>query len=186
MTSDEFLVWAEQQPGDEKYELHDGQVVQKYGPTNMQAEKIAHVHAKGMAYRALQDASIRAGLPCQAFVDGASIKCDEKRTFIPDAVLQCSPITDDQSLVLSDPVVIVEVLSPSTSGVDHGMKFRAYLEQPSMAHYLIVDLDGTVVIHHQKQSDHVRTTLHRDGHILLDPPGSEIAVADLLNSLEIG
>ncbi len=184
MTSDEFLHWAEQQTGEEKYELHDCYVVEKYGPTTMQAEKLAHVFAKQQAATALQNAADAAGLRCIALVDGASVKCDDTRTFIPDAVMQCNPIVDDQSLYLPDPIIVVEVLSRSTSAVDYGVKFRGYMALASIAHYLIIDLDAGVVIHHRMLQDHAMTTLHLEGVIAMDPLGIEIAVHDLLVSLQ--
>ncbi len=49
-----------------------------------------------------------------------------------------------------NPVVIVEVLSPNTAAVDHGRKLSGYFSLPSVEHYLILDPERRVVIHHKR------------------------------------
>jgi Uma2 family endonuclease len=52
---------------------------------------------------------------------------------------------------LRNPVVVVEVLSPSTQGYDRGEKFRLYRQLSSLRHYLVVAQDRILVekyVHH--------------------------------------
>ena len=74
-------------------------------------------------------------------------------------------------------VVVVEVLSPSTAGDDHGPKLDGYFALPSVEHYLIRYPDRRVMIWHKRgQAGAIETRILRDGLIRLDPPGLEAEV----------
>ena len=51
---------------------------------------------------------------------------------------------------VSHPLVIVEVLSPSTSATDRAWKLREYFRLASVRHYLIVWADRQQIVHHQR------------------------------------
>ena len=82
------------------------------------------------------------------------------------------------AIEIPDPVVVVEVLSPSTAADDHGVKLDGYFSLPSVEHYLIVDADRRVMIYHKRgQAGAIETRVLRDGLVRLDPPGLEAEVA---------
>ena len=86
----------------------------------------------------------------------------------------------DDLLDFADPVIVAEVLSPSTAARDHGVKLSGYFSLPGFWHYLIVDPDRRVVTHHKRgEADVIETRILSDGVLRLDPPGLEVAVADL-------
>jgi Uma2 family endonuclease len=172
MTSDEFLLWAEGREG--RWELHDGV------PVMMSPERMAHIRTKARAARVLEDALRIAGLPCEAFADGLSIKVNPGATFEPDASVVCGPRRPDETIAVSDPVIVVEVLSPSTAAIDHGRKLSGYFSLPSVEHYLILDPERRVVIHHKRGTgDAIETRVLTNGAARLDPPGFEVAVEAL-------
>jgi Uma2 family endonuclease len=172
MTVEEFLPWAEGKEG--RWELHDGV------PVMMSPERLAHVRIKARAVRALDDALQSAGLPCEAFADGVTVKVNVGATFEPDASVVCGPRRSDETIIVSDPVIVVEVLSPSTAAIDHGRKLSGYFSLPSVQHYLILDPERRVVIHHKRgASDAIETRVLTDGVARLDPPGFEVAVEAL-------
>ena len=81
---------------------------------------------------------------------------------------------------MPNPVIVVEVSSPSTRKIDTTLKLAGYFRLASVEHYLIVDPNGPPVIHHQRQADDpILTRLIGDGTVRLDPPGIEIALADV-------
>jgi len=81
---------------------------------------------------------------------------------------------------IDNPVVVVEVLSPSTAAIDHGRKLSGYLSLGSVQHYLILDPDRRVVIHHKRGSgDAIETRVLTEGTARLDPPGFDVAVQAL-------
>jgi len=174
MTVDEFLRWAQTQESG-RYELIDGQVVM------MSPETIRHVHVKGEAWLALRNAIVKAGVPCTAFTDGVGVRIDEHGMREPDISIQCRP-ADPNSLVLEAPVVLVEVISPSSSREDTGAKVGEYFGIATVQHYLIIDPVRMSVIRHSRTagSQKLETEIHRSGSIELNPPGITVPVSDLL------
>jgi Uma2 family endonuclease len=172
MTVDEFLPWAEGQEG--RWELHDGV------PVMMSPERVLHADTKGEAYVALREALRRAGLPCRVHPDGVAIRMSAKATYQPDASVSCGPRAPVDALEINDPIIVVEVLSPSTAAVDHGRKLSGYFSLPSVEHYLILDPERRVVTHHKRgASDAIETRVLTGGVARLDPPGFEVAVEAL-------
>ena len=73
----------------------------------------------------------------------------------PDIVVTCGPIAalDKHQDTLTNPLVIVEVLSPSTRNYDRGEKFQHYRSIPSFREYLVLAQDEIRVEHHVRQPD---------------------------------
>src|SRR5262245_19500569 len=126
MTVDEFLLWAEGKEG--RWELHDGVpvMISSAEPVLMSPERAAHIRTKFSAAKAIDGAVVAAGLPCEVFLDGMALRIDAGTTFEPDASVICGPRRSDDTLVVSDPIIVVEVLSPSTAAIDHGRKLSGY------------------------------------------------------------
>ena len=115
MTREDYRAWASQQPS-HRFERIEGVVVA------MAPERAAHNRRKGSARDALRAAVQRAGLPCEVFADGMTIEVGDS-DYEPDAVVRCGgDRLPDDAMAVPDPLVIVEVLSPNTSGVDRGLK----------------------------------------------------------------
>ena len=82
------------------------------------------------------------------------------------------------------PVPTVEVVSPSSRGVDRGAKLASYFSLPSVRHYLIVDIDSQVVIHHRREDEgRIEVQILHDGLLTLDPPGLAIDIRDIFDGL---
>ena len=176
MTVEEFLVWAEAQEG--RYELHNGQIVA------MSPERAEHVEMKFNVTSALKAAIGRAGLPCFAYVDGLAVRIDVATTFEPDAMVVCGEKVPREEVAASSPVIVVEVLSPSTGYVDLGAKLEGYFRVPSLHHYLIIDPETRRIVHHRRGAgDALETRICADGTIKLDPPGLEFAAEDVFAGL---
>ncbi|KQO87224.1 hypothetical protein ASF36_07565 [Methylobacterium sp. Leaf90] len=172
MNVDEFLAWAEGQPG--RYELVDGEVFA------MSPERIRHAETKLATYQALGAAIRAASLPCRVLPDGVAVRIDASASFEPDALVYCGERLDPNATTVAEPVVIVEVLSPSTRHVDTGTKLMGYFRLPSLQHYLILDTERRTVIHHRRSTgDLIETRIAASGDLSLDPPGLKLAVASL-------
>jgi Uma2 family endonuclease len=182
MTVEEFLVWAEAQPGDGKYELFDGVPVLKNGTdeeplTAMAPERFAHAEAKFAITVKLKEAIQKAGIPCQAAVDGVGIAVDGNTTYIPDALVNCGAAFAAEDQFAPNPVIVVEVVSPTSRARDFSEKFTDYFRVPSIQHYLIVDLDRRHILHHQRAAGgKILTAIMKEGALRLDPPGIEISL----------
>ena len=78
----------------------------------------------------------------------------ERHYAYPDATVVCGaplplPGTKD---TLTNPTVIVEVLSPSTEAFDRGDKWAAYRRLPSLSDYLLVSQETALIEHFQRAS----------------------------------
>jgi Uma2 family endonuclease len=78
---------------------------------------------------------------------------------------------------IPNPVVVVEVLSPSTRHLDTTAKLSGYFSLPSVVHYLVIDPDRPLVVHHCRgEGDTITTRILHAGPVRLDPPGIDVAI----------
>ena len=175
LTVDEFLIWAESQPKG-RYELVDGVIVL------MAPERADHARSKAATWAALKSAIKRAGAPCEAFIDSLAVRINDTTVYEPDALVNCGPRIPGDVTIAPNPTIVVEVLSPSTQHIDKSAKLIDYFSVAAIQHYLVVDTVRQAIVHHRRgPKNTVATTICRQGQIELEPPGLEIAVADLLN-----
>lgn len=172
MNVNEYLAWAQAHPG--RYELRDGEVVTR------SPEGAGHAAVKFAVQTALL-ASIRVrGLPCHMLPDGMTVRVDEATAYEPDALVYCGTKLSPSDIEVPAPVIVVEVLSPSTRRIDASAKLAGYFRVPSVAHYLIVDPNKPLVVHHARgEGDTILTHIVTQGAIELDPPGLTVALADI-------
>jgi Uma2 family endonuclease len=169
-TVDEYLVWAEQQPG--RYELDCGQVYA------MAPERAGHAVVKGHVYVELIRAVKATGLPCHVMPDGMTVRINDDTAHEPDALVYLGPEVPHDALEIADPVIVVEVLSPSTGRYDAATKLPNYFSVSSVRHYLIVDPRPgryAVTLHSRRDDGTILTSISRGGPIHLDPPGLQLS-----------
>src|ERR1700710_1437129 len=131
MTADKFIAWAMEQPEGQRFELAAGEAV------GMAPERSAHALTKFHIARRLAEAVEREGLPCVVYPDGMAVEIDVFTVYEPDALVRCGAAVAANSVKLHDPIIVVEVLSPSTRARDAGAKLIDYFRLPSVHHYLI-------------------------------------------------
>lgn len=176
MTVEQFIDWAMAQPGG-RYELYRGRVAP------MTPERTGHLKAKHRAVKALETAIARAGLRCFALPDGASVRIDSSTLFEPDALVYCGDELPDDTIVVPAPVIVVEVASPSSRPRDAGVKLAGYFRLESLRHYLIIDPEDRLVVHHRRADDgSIATGVVEAGELVLDPPGLILQLADLFSA----
>jgi len=169
MTVDEFLAWSEGREG--RYELVDGVIYAQA------SERVAHAEMKGLIYVALRDAIRRTGAPCHTLPDGMAVRVGARTVFEPDAMVYCGPKLPPDTIFVPNPTIVVEVISPTTGRNDHTRKVAGYFLLDSVQHYLIVDPDDRLIVHHERGGDGViRTHVITQGAAKLDPPGFELAL----------
>ena len=176
LTVDQFLAWAVRQP-EGKFELVDGVVIMQ------QSQKWGHSKVKLEVALVLREAIKKASVPCYVASDGPTVRIAKDTAFVPDALVAPLPEPRWESLEIADPVIVVEVLSPSTARMDEKTKLEGYFRVPSVRHYLIVDPDARTIVHHKRgRGGAVRSRVVRKGKLALRPPGIEIALADIFGS----
>lgn len=167
MTVDEYLAWAEGRPG--RFELHCGEIY------SMAPERAIHAELKYAVQTALREGIGKAGLPCHMLPDGMTVRVDRYTAHEPDALVYCGLKLPRAAVEVPNPVIVVEVLSPSTRHIDAAAKLGGYSSIQSIRHYLIFDPDGRPTLHHERTaSDTFVTRIVRGGPLRLDPPGLEI------------
>lgn len=171
MTVDQFIDWSMRQPRG-RYELVDGEIVA------MAAEGVRHNLAKAAVYMALKAAIDKADLPCTVFTGGMTVRIDEHHAREPDAAVQRGAVPDPDAVALDSPLIVIEVISPSSESDDMIDKLVEYFSVPSVMHYVIVNPKTNVVIHHAR-GEPIATRILRDGDIAFDPPGFGVAVRDM-------
>jgi len=171
MSADEFLRWAVTQPEGKRYELVRGEVIP------MSPERALHNRVKYRVWRGLSDAIAASGTEGEVLGDGMSVRIDEQTIYEPDALVRRGGPISDNAIEVRDPLVVVEVVSPSTRGLDTGAKLADYFRLPPLRHYLIVNgWDSSVTHHVRREGGRIETRVLSGGTLDLDPFGIEVSV----------
>ena len=131
MTLAEFLEWEEGQPL--RYEF-DG-----VGPVAMTGGTYGHSTIQRNLAFALT--SRLRGKPCQFQGSDLKIQVGDGHIRYPDGMVVCSPV-DRTATVVHEPVIVFEVLSPSTAAKDRIVKAREYQATPSIRRYVMLEQDS--------------------------------------------
>jgi Uma2 family endonuclease len=174
VSRDAYRRWAETQPRG-RFERIDGRIVA------MAPERASHADRKALVWLALRRAVVDMGLPCHVYPDGMTVEVEEGGDYEPDAVLHCGPPLPGDAITVPDPLVVVEILSPSTQAEDLTRKLVGYFKVPSIRHYLILFADRPQAIHHRRRDDDdgLDTRVLTAGDIRLDPPGITITIEEI-------
>ena len=177
MTIGAFLEWAARRPEGERWELIEGEPVPTRGPTPahaMAAETVTHARIKRRIDHALTDVLAKGGHPCEVFVSGPKVQIDADTAFEPDVVVSCVEVPE--GLLVPEPLIVVEVLSESTRDRDFTIELAGYAVLPSVAHYLLVETQRRLIVHHHRAvgEPEFRTSIARGGILRLEPPGLDL------------
>jgi Uma2 family endonuclease len=119
--------------------------------------------------------------PCQAY--DADLKVRVRAAGLaayPDLTVICGPLQADSEdpNAVTNPTLVVEVLSPTTELWDRGKKFTHYRSIPTLKHYLLVSQDTIAIEHYERGPQSVWLyTSHG--------PGESIALSALGVSLDV-
>lgn len=131
-----------------KHEYYNGEVYAMTGGTD------AHNSVSGNAYASLH-AQLRKR-PCKVYNSDQKIKvlATGLHTY-PDVTVICGrpEFIDRPRLTLINPMVIIEVLSPSTERYDRGMKFQNYRTIPTLQDYILISQDSHRIEHYIRQEN---------------------------------
>lgn len=129
MSVAEYRLWAEARPDHERWELLDGE------PVLMSPPKARHQQIVSNLVRQLYDIAKKKGCGAYPGLAILSAAMDDYAPF-PDVVVHYGPMPEDG--YVQDPLIVAEVLSPSTLANDRGRKFAFYQTVPSLRTLLIV------------------------------------------------
>ncbi len=185
MTVEEFLAWSEAQPKEAgRFELWDGQVVEKHGAAGeMNAERSQHWEMKATLYRAIHTAIKTSKIEAHVAIDGASVRLPSGRLVEPDLLVYLGPKVPRGTLIVPNPAIVCEVLSPATAKFDLSTKLDGYFGMASVQHYIVADPDKPLLIHHAREAGTVlRTQIINDrrSKLTLEQPGLVIDLDEVL------
>lgn len=173
ITPEEYLAGELRSPV--KHEYLGGVVHAMAGATNLHNQLVGNVFL-GLGSR------LR-GKKCRPYNSDTKVRVrmpSQLRFYYPDVQVVCDPNPANDSFQ-DRPVVIVEVLSPSTRRVDESEKLDAYQTLPSLEAYLIVDsTHACVVVYRRTHTGFTREVFHgTEGSIGLACIGIELSLADI-------
>ena len=129
----------------EKHEFFDGQIFAMSGGSFNHA-------TIGLNVATLLRTGLR-GTPSQPMNSDMRIHTPSGLDTYPDVSVFCNePELTDADRTLLNPVVIIEVLSPTTRSCDRGDKFWHYRSIPGLQDYVLIDSESIHVEHHQRQN----------------------------------
>jgi len=162
---DEYLAWEQEQP--ERNEYVDGEVFAMSGASD--------AHGTAALNLASSIRGVLRGTPCKPFISDMKVHVETANSFFyPDILVTCDARdrAPEASHVKRHPLLIVEILSPSTEADDRGNKFSAYRMLDSLREYVLVSTE-------QRRIE----VLRRDdtGHWVLYPfaPDEELEITSI-------
>lgn len=146
LTPDQYLEIERQ--AEYKSEYHSGQMFAMAGASREHNLIIASI------VRRL--GNLLDGRPCETYPSDMRVLVSATGLYTyPDVSVVCGEpeFADARGDVLLNPLIIVEVLSPSTEPYDRGAKFALYQRLPSLQEYVLVSQDKPQVERYARQLD---------------------------------
>ncbi len=172
MTLDEFLAWERRQ--ELRYEFDGVRPVAMTGGTVEHSEIATNLVE---ALRRLQ------GRPCRAFRGDLKIVVPGRIRY-PDATVTCSPVPRGTD-VISEPVVVFEVLSASTAATDRIEKNEEYRLTPSIRRYVMLEQARCAATVFSRAGDDWAGHVLTDEAVLAMPEiGVELPLAEVYAGIE--
>ena len=130
-TVDEYFVYEAE--SEIKHEYIDGEIYAMSGGTRKHGLVIMNLSV-AIGGRLINST-------CRAYPSDLRVKINDLRYVYPDLSAICGEeiFTDEKETTLTNPTLVVEVMSPSSEKYDTGMKSTMYRSLPSLKAYLIVD-----------------------------------------------
>ncbi len=129
------------------------------------------------------------GGPCRSWANEMRVQVEDGRRYTyPDVVAVCGEIQfrDRVRDTIINPVLIVEVLSPSTEAYDRGEKFKHYREIESLRDYVLVAQDRPLVERYTRHGDFwpSQAVAGLDAELELTSVGCSIPLREIYENVE--
>ena len=165
-----------------KHEYQDGEIIEMTGGSINHNSILINLIVllklalRGTNYR-LQSSDLRLWIP------------QYNRGLYPDLmIIAGEPLfSDNRNDEILNPCLIIEVLSPSTSGYDRGDKFRYYRSIPQLNQYLLVSQGEILIESYSKTSENhwlLQEYIPARGIISLDSLGISLNLADIYEGID--
>lgn len=174
MSIEEYLAFEERSPL--RHEFVAGEVFAMSGATTRHNLLVLNLARK------LHDAARTHG--CRVFSEAVKLRAAVDRVYYPDVVVACGPAAEVE-LIIEEPSVVVEVISPGTRGIDRREKLDAYQRIPSLRMYLIVERRWRNVIAYQRDAtgEWFRDEVEGDGEIMVSPIQARLTLDEIYDDV---
>lgn len=163
LTPEEYLTWERKQPF--KNEYHNGQIIAMSGASRAHNSITVDVTIQ------LGNQLMNSG--CEVFASEMRVRTSPTVSyFYPDIIVVCDEpsFEDDTFDTLLNPIVLIEVLSPSTAAFDRGEKFEYYKQLASLQEYILISQNSVRIEHYCRQETQwIHNTFQRPEDVLLLP-----------------
>jgi len=180
LSPEEYLAW--ERKADIKHEYLRGAIIAMSGASYQHT--ILTMNISGELYTQLK------GTACTVHTNDMRVRTSpEISYFYPDVVVVCNtPRFEDNAFdTLLNPIVLVEVLAPSTQAYDRGEKFKHYQQLTSLQEYVLVSQDRVCVEHYFREgTDGLRTEFHKLDNVMpLNSIECELCLRDIYSSVDL-
>ena len=178
MTLEEFLRWDD--GTDTRYELIDGFPVAMAPPA--EAHRILALRLGSRI-----DAALAGRRPCNAQIEPGVVRPDRAASYyVPDIAVTCEPNEPGRQAMVA-PILIVEILSPSTERTDRRLKLPAYQIMDSVREIVLIDADSHHAELYRRENDHWDIQLVRgaEASLFLTTVELRISMSELCEGIAI-
>jgi Uma2 family endonuclease len=178
-TVEEYLASEEQ--SEVRHEYFDGEVFAMAGA------EVSH-NLIGLNFAASFRQALR-GRPCRTVMEGVQLAVQEGRHYTyPDVMVTCDPADQQAKRILRAPVLLIEVLSPSTAEYDRGRKFNQYKQLPSLQHYLLVSQTSWLVEWYRREANNIWSftpLVEADDALVIPDLNINLTVAEIYEGTDV-
>ena len=178
MTLDDFLRWDD---GTEThYELIGGFVVAMAPPA--EAHRIL-----AMRLGSRIDAALSTRRPCNAQIEAGVIRPDRADTYFEADIAATCAANQPGRQAVSDPFLIVEILSPSSDRHDRRVKLPVYRQIETVQEIRLIASDERYAALHRRSGAHWVTEILRGGESMLRlvSVGIEVPISELYEGIAL-
>ena len=178
---EEYFKLLEQ--SEEKFEYHGGEVYMMAGGTSNH-----NIISLNTGRRILEGLDNK---DCIGYGSDMKVEIAKNQSYVfPDVLVVCGPIdfAEDRNDTIKNPVLIVEVLSPSTEAYDRGLKFRMYRSLSSLQEYVLISQEEPLVETFYRQNDkswHYRVAQGMDAKVTLASIEHTINLKDIYQKINL-
>jgi Uma2 family endonuclease len=163
-----------------KHEFCAGQIFAMAGAS------VRHNRITGNVFAALRAALAERG--CEVFASDLRVRTPSGLYTFPDVTVVCGGVqlsATDRLDTVTNPALLVEVLSESTAAYDRGEKFRHYQSLAALREYLVIDQSAIHVEHYSVEDEGRVRSWRRQDHsnagdvVSLSSLGIAVTLADI-------
>lgn len=128
--------------------------------------------------------------PCQVFMSDVKLNvAKDNAYYYPDVMATCAEqaVAANESQVVTDPILIIEVLSPGTETIDRREKLHAYRHLPALQEYALISQDQQQVEIYRRQGDlgWLYLTYEPGDTVEFVSVGAKLAIAELYTGTDM-